>query len=74
MGLELEVLRKSFHSISEEKDSETEENNSEDTEKNNRTAHVKTARVFMKATGKKWRNFFKVMNMFNNQSIILLII
>lgn len=59
MGLELEVLRNSFHSISEEKDSDKEENNSEDTEKNIRTAQAKKVLLFMKTIDKKKSNYLK---------------
>lgn len=59
MELELEVLRNSFHSISEEKDSDKEENNSEDTEKNIRTAQAKKVLLFMKTIDKKKSNYLK---------------
>ena len=74
MGFELEVLRKSFHTISDEKDSETAENNSEDTEKNNRTANVRNALLLMKYTGKNQKNSKKVLNILNIQWLVLLIV
>ena len=65
MDLELEELRNSFHSISDEKDSETEENNSEEKEKNDRTTHIETANVLLETIGEKYRSFSKLMNMLN---------